>query len=151
MGKDKYKNLCTSVEEKKRKMLELFKDCSTAEKLYQRLIELGKHQPKLEKSKKTSQTKVIGCQSQIYLVASIKKGKIFFEAEADALISAGLAYLLTEVYSNEAPEALFKCPPDHLKKLNLSDALSPGRSNGLQSIFFKMQKESLFLLKKLQD
>lgn len=139
-------NLCASVEEKKQKVLQLFEGCEGAEKLYQKLIELGKNQPKLLDSQKTPDSKVSGCQSQIYLVAYLEQGKIFFKAEADALISAGLAFLLTEVYSDQPPAALLKCPPDHIKKLNLSEALTPGRSSGLQSIFLKMQQEALRLL-----
>ena len=153
MKEIKLENLCASIEEKKRKILELFDGCTTSEKLYQKLIELGKNQSKLADNQKNSRTKVSGCQSQIYLVATLEKGKVFFKAESDALISAGLAFLLTSVYSDDVPEALFKCPPDHIEKLNLSDALTPGRSSGLRSIFLKMQQEALLLLssKKPQD
>jgi len=135
-----------SCTEKQEKILNLFKDCDSPEKLYTKIIELGKNQPKLPESSKIPEAKVSGCQSQVFLEVSFKEGLIFFRSEADALISAGLAYLVTEVYSGEPPEALLKCPPIYLKKLGLDQALTPGRSNGLNAIFTRMQKEALKVL-----
>lgn len=132
--------------EKQENILKLFKDCTTPDKLYTKIIELGKNQPNLSKSAKIPENKVSGCQSQVFLEVSFKEGLIFFNAEADAMISAGLAYLVTKVYSAEPPEALLKCPPTYLKKLGLDQALTPGRSNGLNAIFIRMQQEALKIL-----
>ncbi len=136
--------------EKQENILKLFKDCTTADKLYTQIIELGKKQQKLPKSIKIPENKISGCQSQVFLEVIFKEGLIFFNAEADAMISAGLAYLVTAVYSGEPPEALLKCPPTYLKKLGLEGALTPGRSNGLSAIFTRMQQEALKVLVSCQ-
>ena len=71
-----------------------------------------------------------------------------FEAEADALISAGLAALLTQVYSGETPETILKCPPTYLDEIGISASLTPNRANGLYSIHLRMKQEALKLLMK---
>jgi cysteine desulfuration protein SufE len=89
---------------------------------------------------------VQGCQSILYLETDFKEGLIYFNADSEALISKGLAALLIEVYSGQTPEALFKEPPLFLKEIGLHQALSPARSNGLNSLYRKMQEEALKVL-----
>ena len=110
-------------------------------------MELGKSLPPLAQEHKTEGKLVRGCQSRLYLHAELRNGNMFFSAEADALISAGLAALLIEVYNGEAPETVLKRPPDFLQELGIESSLSPNRSNGLSHIHLRMKQESLkFLL-----
>lgn len=124
----------------------IFAPLST-ESRYKTLIEMGKNLPPFPKEWKTPERIVQGCQSTLYLHSHLENGEIFFEAAADALISAGLAALLIAVYSGEAPETILKCPPDFIKELGLAASLSPNRSNGLANIHLRMKQEALnFLL-----
>jgi cysteine desulfuration protein SufE len=92
---------------------------------------------------------VPGCQSLLYLKIECKEGLLSLQASSDALISAGLAQLLIQVYDGEPTEAVFKCPPLFLKEIGLLEALSPSRANGLKSLYKKLQNESLkFLVSK---
>ena len=72
--------------------------------------------------------------------------KIIFEAESDALISAGLAALLTQVYSGETPEVILKCPPSYIEELGINSSLTPNRASGLYSMHLQMKQEALKLL-----
>ena len=69
-----------------------------------------------------------------------------FEAEADALISAGLAALLIRAYNGETPEVVLKCPPSFIEELGINASLTPSRSNGLYSLHLQMKQEALRLL-----
>lgn len=134
--------------EKQERIKELFLACPTEEAKYEKIIELGQKQIPLSPSCKTPEHLVKGCQSQVYLYSYWKEDRIIFETEADALISAGLATLLTQVYSGETPETILKCPPTYLEELGISSSLTPNRANGLYSIHLRMKQDALNLLIK---
>lgn len=132
--------------EKQRRIKDLFLACPTEEAKYEKIIELGQGQRPLNLEYKTPAHLVKGCQSQVYLHSFWQEDRIMFETEADALISAGLATLLTQVYSGETPETILKCPPTYLEELGISSSLTPSRANGLYSIHLRMKQDALKLL-----
>lgn len=128
----------------------LFSLCTSEEEKYKKIIELGRQQAPLEPQYKIPANVVKGCQSIMYMRSFMDlNGYIFFEAESDALISSGLASILLQVYSGETPETILKCPPTYLEELGISASLTPNRANGLYSIHLRMKQDALkFLLEK---
>lgn len=124
----------------------IFENIPSSEGKYEKIIEFGKNLPKLNEEFKTSQHLVSGCQSQTYLKAFSEDGLIYFEVGSDALISAGLAALLLNVYNGETAETILKCPPKFLDDIGISASLTPSRANGLYSIHLRMKQEALKLL-----
>lgn len=131
---------------KQQKIKEIFLACSSEEAKYQKIIEMGRHQPPLAASYKIPENLVKGCQSQMYLHSYWSEDKIIFESESDALISAGLAALLIQVYSGETPEAILKCPPNYLNEIGINASLTPNRASGLYSLHLRMKQEALKML-----
>lgn len=135
--------------EKEKQIIDLFGQCQNEEAKYEKIIELGRKQPPLESSNKIPENIVKGCQSTMYLHSSLKEGLVYFQAESDALISAGLAALLIAVYAGESPESILKNPPDYLETLGIKASLTPNRANGLYSIHLRMKQDALkFILAK---
>ena len=135
--------------EKQKQIVALFSSCSSQEEKYRKIIELGKAAPALDVSLKSIDNLVQGCQSTMYLHSFLKDGRVFFSAESDALISAGLAAMLIQVYNGEFPETILKCPPDYLKEMGVYASLTPNRANGLFSMHLRMQQDALnFLVKR---
>jgi cysteine desulfuration protein SufE len=129
-----------------------FAECKTPEEKYLKIIELGKLLPPLNPQFKTSELIVPGCQSIVYLHSYLNDGLVYFEAESEALISAGLAYLLITAYNGEKPETILKCPPTFINELGISATLTPGRANGLASIYLRMKQDALkFLMIQTAD
>lgn len=128
---------------KQEEMKKLFANCRDAEEKYERIIELGRKQGKLDQQFKVPHNRVEGCQSIMYLHARLSDGFMLFEAESEALISQGLATLLTTVYNGETPEVVLKCPPTYLEELDIASSLTPNRANGLYSLHLRMKQESL--------
>ena len=126
----------------------LFSACSTEEAKYAKIIELGRSLAPLRQELKSEANRVQGCQSNMFLHTYEDSNRVFFEAESDALISAGLAALLLRVYSGEPAEVILKCPPTYLEDLGISNSLTPNRANGLYSIHLRMKQEALKLLMK---
>lgn len=124
----------------------LFKDCATPELKYEKIISLGRELPSYPQELKLPGFLVKGCQSQMYLHSTLVDGKIHFQVFSEALISSGLAGLLLAVYSDETPEAVLGCPPLFLEELAIHGSLSPGRSNGLSSLFLRMKQDAVNFL-----
>jgi cysteine desulfuration protein SufE len=131
---------------KQRQVKLLFEECITPEQKYEKIIALGRELAPYPLAFKTPDHLVKGCQSAMYLYSQLINGKMHFKAFSEALISAGLAALLIAVYDDESPEAILTCPPKFLEELGIHGNLSPGRSNGLASLFQRMKKEALDFL-----
>lgn len=129
--------------EKQKQMLITFQNCKNIEDRYKMIITMGREQKPLLSKYKTNENLVKGCQSTMYLYSYAKDGLLYFESESEALISSGLAILLTKIYSGEKPETILKCPPKYLEELSIHASLSPSRSNGLASLHLRMKQEAL--------
>ena len=103
------------------------------------VIEIGKSLPELPDAKKTEDSKVKGCQSQVWMHAQVESGKIVFEADSDALLVRGIVALLLRVYSNATPAEILGSAPDFVKEIGLESKLSPSRANGLFSMIKQMK------------
>lgn len=132
--------------EKQEQVKALFSTTRSEEEKYQKIIELGRTLAHLKNEDKTAGNLVKGCQSAMYLKSWMDQGKVYFAGESDALISAGLAAILIQVYSGETPEVILKCPPDYLEQLGISVSLTPSRANGLYSIHLRMKQDALKFL-----
>ncbi|HSX10555.1 MAG TPA: SufE family protein [Chlamydiales bacterium] len=130
----------SSFDEKCADLKKNFAPLSTEER-YDLLISLGRALPEYPATLKTSLHIVSGCQSALYLYPTFTEGKLYFQAQSDALISAGLAALLIHVYSGETPETILTSPPTFLTDLQLT--ISPNRSNGLAHIHLRMKQLAL--------
>ena len=136
----------SSCLEKQTKVCLLFETCNTPEKKYEKIIELGRHLAPYPIEYKTPDHIVKGCQSVMYLHSQFDGNKIHFQIYSEALISAGLAALLLAVYNDESPNTVLTCPPKFLDELGIFKSLSPGRSNGLASLFQRMKQDALNFL-----
>jgi len=105
---------------------------------YEYIIELGGELLPLDEQYKTSVYKVQGCQSQIWLHPYEKEGKLYFEADGDALIAKGLVDILIRIYSGHTAEEILETDTSQLKSLHLSEIISSGRQNGIASMLKKI-------------
>ena len=133
----------TSLQSNENNLIDLFNCCSSSEEKYQKIIALGNKLKPINSRSKVKENLVPGCQSVMYLETNFIDNKIFFNADSEALISKGLAFLLIPTYSGLTPEIVLKHPPTILEKIGLSKSLSPSRSNGFNSLYLKMKQESL--------
>jgi cysteine desulfuration protein SufE len=116
-----------------------FADLADWEARYKKLIDIGKALPAMPDSKKLEDFKVKGCQSQVWIHASVIDGRVVFEADSDALLVRGLVALLLRVYSGATPKEILETPPDFVKEIGLESKLSPSRANGLFSMIKQMK------------
>ena len=101
---------------------------------YEYIIELGHELSPLDDIYKTNVYKVQGCQSNVWLNAYEKDGKLYFEADSDSLIVRGLVYILTSIYSDQTADSIMETPTTLLEALGLSEIITAGRQNGVHSM-----------------
>ena len=101
---------------------------------YQYIIELGRKLPAFPTEWANDAHRVPGCQSQVWLEAAMRDGRLRFAGASDAAIVSGLVALLLRVYSGRAPAEVLATDPVFLKDLGLIAALSTNRGNGIASM-----------------
>jgi cysteine desulfuration protein SufE len=122
-------------------LIQEYAQIPTWEERYKHLINQGKIIGAMPKELYDEKFKVRGCQSQVWLHASLLlNGKIQFQGDSDALIVKGLVALLIRTYSGASPEDILGAKTDFLKELGFEGHLSPSRANGL----YAMLKQILY-------
>ena len=101
---------------------------------YEYLIELGHDLPPYPESEKTDDKLIKGCQSRVWLNYEVRDGRIYFQADSDAIIKKGIISLLVSIYSGRTPEEIASSDFSFLEKIGLKENLSPTRANGLASM-----------------
>ncbi len=114
---------------------------------YEYLIDLGKNMEPFPESLKTEDRLVKGCQSRVWLDATIDDGKMKLIADSDALITKGIISLLVSVYSGSKVEEIVNDDFSFIDKLGLKENLSPTRSNGLVSMIDKIKTLAIYGIK----
>ncbi len=132
-----------SLASKEEEIKKIFIALPSSEERYKKIIELGQSLPLFKPQEKKAENLVEGCQSLLYLSEELINGKMHFTIDSEALISKGLGALLLLVYNGETPETVLKYPPTFITELGLQASLSPGRSNGLASLYVKMKQRAL--------
>ena len=122
------------IKEKKQELIDDFAFLSDWEQKYEYIIDLGKELKGLPEEKKKEDILIKGCQSQVWLDAELRDGKIFFLADSDGILPKGIISLLVEVYSGHTAEEILAADFDFISKIGLQEFLSPSRANGLASM-----------------
>jgi cysteine desulfuration protein SufE len=101
---------------------------------YEHLMNIGKKLPRLPEAAYANENKVIGCQSNVWLITHVEDGRIVFEGDSDALIVKGLVALLLKVFSNQTPDDILNANLDYIDRIGLQAHLSATRNNGLMAM-----------------
>ena len=109
---------------------------------YQYLIDLGRKLPAFPDAWKTDAHKVLGCQSQVWLVPSGDASRLEFAATSDSSIVTGLIALLLRVYSGRSAEEILETQPRFIEALGLQRHLSATRANGLAAMLATIKQHA---------
>ena len=99
------------------------------------MIEWGKALPDLQESLRTEESKVKGCQSQVWFHARLNSdGTVLFQGDSDAILVKGLVAVLLKIYNGSTPAEILSFKPEFLVQMGFANNLSPSRTNGLYSM-----------------
>ncbi len=128
-----------TIKETQKQIISEFEMLQDWEEKYGEIIRIGKELGEYPEEVRTEKYKLSGCQSQVWLNAKLEDGKIFLQADSDAMIVKGLISLLVKVYSGHTPDEILTNPPTFLSKIGIDNHLSPTRKNGLSSMLKQIQ------------
>ena len=106
---------------------------------YALLIELGNSLSPLDEQFKVESNLIEGWQSRVWLHAEYRDGKVFYQAESDAVIVKGIVSLLIKVLSGHTPREILDTHLYFIEQIGLTEHLSPTRSNGLLAMVKQMR------------
>lgn len=107
---------------------------------YEYLIDMGKSLESYPEEEKTDDKLIKGCQSRVWLDYEVKDGRIFFNADSDAIITKGIISLLISIYSGRTSEEILGSDFSVIERIGLKENLSPTRANGLVSMIAKIRE-----------
>lgn len=136
-----------TIQEKEQDIIEEFAVYDDWMDKYAYIIDLGKDLPIIDEQYKTDDRLIKGCQSQVWLHAEYKDGKMLYSADSDAIITKGIIALLIRVVNNESPADVARSEFNFIKEIGLQEHLSPTRSNGLVSMIKDMKLNALKAIK----
>ena len=107
------------------------------------LIDLGLDLPGLPPGDKTEETRVHGCQSNVWMTVGENDGRLDIAAESDAMIVNGLIAALLAVFDRKPPrDALAVDVPAVFAELGLDKHLSTARKSGLAGMVQRIRGEA---------
>lgn len=111
---------------------------------YRYVIDLGKDLPDLDEARRTPAAKVDGCASQVWLVPDLREEggdqRLYFEGDSDAMIVRGLIAVLISLISGQSVGEIKQMDiRAELARLQLDQALSAQRSNGLRAMVARIE------------
>jgi cysteine desulfuration protein SufE len=113
---------------------------------YRYVIELGKALPALADDEKTSENKVQGCASQVWLVSHTNAGAdpvMTFDGDSDAHIVRGLVAIVLAAYSGKRASDIAETDAIEIfDRIGLVEHLSSQRANGLRSMVKRIREEA---------
>ncbi|MES2996077.1 MAG: SufE family protein [Verrucomicrobiota bacterium] len=132
-----------TIAEKQQTLLEelaLFQDWTER---YEYVIGLGKQLPPMDAAHHTPDHLIKGCQSQVWLDASYRDGRVYFTADSDSLITKGMIALFVRVLDGETPDAILTADMDFISRTGLKEHLAPTRANALTLMANQMKQRAL--------
>jgi len=132
-----------SIAETEKEIIDEFGLFDSWDDKYEYIIDLGKKLPVLDAQYKADENRVRGCQSSVWLVAEYKDGRLFYQADSDAVIVKGLISMLIRVLSGRTADEIMEAKLDFIREIGMTTHLAQTRSNGLLSMVKQMKHYAL--------
>lgn len=123
-----------TIKEKQQEIVEEFAFLEDWEQKYEYIIDLGKELQGLPEDRKTDSNLIKGCQSQVWIDADFRDGKLYFDADSDGILPKGIVSLLVSIYSGHSTQEILDSDFDFISEIGLQEFLSPSRANGLMAM-----------------
>jgi cysteine desulfuration protein SufE len=114
------------------------------------IMELGQKLPEMAESDKTEENIVKGCQSKVWLTASLIDDKIYFTADSNTAITKGLVSLLLRIFNGQTPDDILKSDLYFMSKIGMERFIGTQRSNGFAAMIRQMKIYALAYKTKME-
>lgn len=114
------------------------------------VMELGQKLPEMPEAEKTEQNIIKGCQSKVWLTASLDGHKVQFSADSNTAITKGLVSLLIRIFNSQSPEEILAADLYFMKKIGMERFIGTQRSNGFAAMIRQMKLYALAFKTKME-
>lgn len=115
---------------------------------YTYLIELGGLLPPMDSVWRQDENLFPGCQSKVWIHTELRQGRLFFQADSDAVVMRGILYLLHAAYNGALINEARQAPLNILEKTGLAEEFSAQRGMAVQTlvrrILYENEEASIF-------
>jgi cysteine desulfuration protein SufE len=114
---------------------------------YRYVIELGRTLEPMPEAEHSSENKVQGCVSQVWLSKKMDRGShgplLKYLGDSDAHIVRGLIAILLTLYSGRTPQEILATDATRVfDEFGFRDHLTPQRSNGLRAMVERIRTDA---------
>lgn len=107
------------------------------------LMELGQKLPPLNEAEKTEDNIVKGCQSKVWLTATLEHEKIYFAADSNTAITKGLVSLLIRIFNGQHSDDILNADLYFMHKIGMERFIGTQRSNGFAAMIKQIKMYAL--------
>lgn len=107
---------------------------------YAYLVELAALLPEADEELRQAGHLYSGCQSSVWLLPEVKRGKVVLRADSDTLILRGILYLFSVLLEGETPEAVRSARFDLLAELGIGEHFNSQRTLGIGGMLQEIQR-----------
>lgn len=113
------------------------------------IMELGQKLPEFPEKDRSEENVVKGCQSKVWLTASLNNDKIVFAADSNTAITKGLVSLLVRIFNHQTPDAILNANLFFMNKIGMERFIGTQRSNGFAAMIKQMKLYALAFKTKM--
>jgi cysteine desulfuration protein SufE len=114
------------------------------------IMELGQKLPDMPESEKVEQNIVKGCQSKVWLAATLDDNRIYFRADSNTAITKGLVSLLARIFNGQTPDDILNADLYFMNRIGMDRFIGTQRSNGFAAMIKQMKLYALAFKTKMQ-
>jgi cysteine desulfuration protein SufE len=131
-----------AIDETQARIIEEFSALDDSLDRYERLIDLGRRHDPPDEQLRSEEHAIPGCQSQVWIRAELRDGRLHLHADSDSMIIRGVLALLLRVLDGRRPAEVAAADLHFLKEVGLTTHLSPSRANGVATIVRHLQRSA---------
>lgn len=114
------------------------------------IMELGQKLADMPETEKAEENVVKGCQSKVWLTATLNNGKLYFNADSNTAITKGLVSLLVRIFNGQKPESILNADLYFMHKIGMERFIGTQRSNGFAAMIKQMKLYALAYKTKME-
>lgn len=103
------------------------------------LMEIGKQLPPMQEAEKDDKNLIKGCQSKVWLMATLKDDKVYFSADSNTGITRGLISLLIRIFDGQPPKVILYAALYFMHENRLDRFIGTQRTNGFAAMISQMK------------
>lgn len=112
------------------------------------VMDLGAELITFPEEERREENIVKGCQSKVWLIASLEDGRLQYKADSNTAITKGLVSLLVRVFDQASPEDIISAEIYFPSQIGMDRFIGTQRSNGFAAMIKQMKLYAVALSAK---